>query len=88
MKIGSLEWDDKNVEHIGKRATPAEVEAVCFEPHIAVAGKNDRYNLYGQTDDGRYLRVVLECLGGTRFRPITAFNMNENEKRKYRRRFS
>ena len=88
MNIASLDWDDENVEHINRhRVTPTEVEDICFEPHIAYSGTNDRYILYGQTDNGRYLKVVLKRLHGTRFRPITSFDMSESEKRNYRKRF-
>ena len=88
MKIGSLEWDDENIEHISRHGvTPAEVEDICFELHIAYSGRNDRHILYGQTDNGRFLKVVLKRLHGSRFRPITAFDMSESEKRSYRKRF-
>ena len=88
MNIVSLEWDDENVEHISRHyVTPAEVVDVCFEPHIAYSGANNRYILYGQTGDGRYLKVVLKRLHGARFRPITAFDMSESEKHNYRKKF-
>ena len=88
MKIVSLEWDDENIEHISKhRVTPVEVEDVCFGLHIAYSGENNRYILYGQTDNGRYLKIVLKRLHGSRFRPITAFDISESEKRSYRKRF-
>ena len=89
MKIDSLNWDDENVEHIISKhgVTPTEVENVCFGRHVAYSGENDRHILYGQTDNGRYLKVVLERLWGTRFRPITAFNMSKSEKQNYRKRF-
>ena len=89
MKIDSLNWDDENIEHIISKhdVTPAEVEDVCFGRHVAYSGENDRYIIYGQTDNGRYLKVVLEHLYGTRFRPITAFDMSKSEKQNYRKRF-
>jgi len=88
MKIVSLEWDDENIEHISKhRVTPVEVEDVCFGLHIAYSGENNRYILYGQTDNGRYLKIVLKRLHGNRFRSITAFDMSESEKRNYKKRF-
>ncbi len=87
MKIEGLEWDDENIEHIGKHGiTPSEVEDVCFGPHIANRARNRRYVVYGKTYQGRYIRVVLKRLYGTMFRPKTAYPMSESEKRKYRRR--
>ena len=89
MKFVSLEWYDENIEHISKhRVTPVEVEDVCFGLHIAYSGENNRYILYGQTDNGRYLKIVLKRLHGSRFRPITAFDISESEKRSYRKRFN
>lgn len=34
-----------------------------------------RYLVYRQTVEGRYLFVVLESIGGTMYKPITARNM-------------
>lgn len=88
MKITDLYWDDDNVEHISTHdVTPVEVEDICFETHIAYSGADDRYILYGQTENGRYLKVVLKRLYGTQFRPITAFDMSDSEKRNYRKSF-
>ncbi len=88
MKVGGLEWDDANIEHIGRHTiTPAEVEDICFGTHIAYRGRHSRYVLYGQTSNGRHIRVVLVRLYGTMFRPVTAFDMSESEKRNYRKRF-
>jgi len=87
MKIISLEWDDANVEHISKhRISPTEVGDVCFGTHIAVKGRNGRYILYGQSDNGRYIKLILVRLFGAFYRPITAYDMPEKEKRTYRSR--
>ena len=86
MKIGGLEWDDANLEHIARHAiTPAEVEDVCFGTHIAYHGKHARYVLYGQADNGKYIMLVLMHSYGTVLRPITAREMSESEKHAYRK---
>jgi len=78
--IRELEWDDDNIEHIHHhKVSPVEVEDVCF-------GLRYRYVLYGQTRAGRYLKVVLQRLQGNRFRPITAFDMSDEDKAHCRRR--
>jgi uncharacterized DUF497 family protein len=46
---------------------------------------HNRYRLYGQTSEGRYLFVVLEHIEGTVFKPITARDMTEGEKQNFRR---
>ena len=47
-------------------------------------GRN-RYRVYGQTADGRYLFVVLEHVKGTVYTTITARDMTDHEKRNFRR---
>ena len=87
MKISGLEWDDGNIEHIIRHSvTPPEIEDVSFGRHLAYSGKNDRYILYGQTDGGRYLKVILERRHGNHYRPVTAFDMSNHEKHNYRKR--
>lgn len=87
MKIGELNWDDNNIEHIARHGvTPQEVEDVCFGFHIYVREGRQRYVISGQSASGRYLNVVVEQVGKGVFRPITAFEMSENYKRRYKKR--
>ncbi len=87
MIINGLQWDDENVEHIARHGvSPREVEDICFGLHISAKSENQRYVLSGQTNEGRYLNVVVEQIGKGLFRPITAFEMSDNHRRKYRRR--
>ena len=86
MIIGELIWDDENVEHIARHnVTPKEVEEVCYSLHLNEKEGRQRYILSGQTESGRYLNVVVEKISGGMFRPITAFEMSESYKRKYRK---
>ena len=87
MRVIELFWDDHNIEHIAQHAVnPREVEDVCFGTHISRKGKGQRYILSGQTENGRYLNVVIEKMSGGTFRPITAFDMSQTYKRRYRRK--
>jgi len=87
MKIDSLYWNDENIEHISKHnVNPQEVEDVCFGTHIIRREGDRRYILSGQSANGRYLNVVIERVDKGVFRPITAFEMSENYKRRYRKR--
>ena len=87
MKIDSLYWDDENIEHISKHnVNPLEVEDVCFRAHIVSKEGDRRYILSGQSANGRYLNVVIERVDKGLFRPITAFEMSESYKRRYRKR--
>ena len=87
MLITSLEWDDYRVEHVARHGVePHEVWEICEDPlHWAHREGRDRYRVYGRTADGRYLFVVLTQAEGTVFRPITARDMTDGEKRNYRR---
>lgn len=87
MKLGELDWDDNNIEHIARHGvTPQEVEDVCFGFHIYVREGGQRYVISGQSASGRYLNVAIERVGKGVFRPITAFEMSENYKRRYKKR--
>lgn len=87
MYIERLDWDDYRVEHIARHnIEPFEVWEVCEDPlHLAHREGRNRYRLYGQTADGRYLFVVLEHIEGRLYKPITAREMTPGEKRNYRR---
>jgi uncharacterized DUF497 family protein len=85
--IDELEWDDENIEHIARHnVTPKEVEDVCYSLHIIEKAGEQRYILSGQSASGRFLNVVIECIGKGLFRPITAFEMSDSYKRKYKRK--
>lgn len=87
MIINELQWDDENIEHIARHnVSPQEVEDVCFGFHISRKERGQRYILSGQTSGGRYINVVVERLVKGLFKPITAFEMSENYKRRYRGR--
>ncbi len=86
MLIGELQWDDENVEHIARHnVNPQEVEDVCFGLHISEKATGQRYILSGQAVAGRYLTVVVERVGKGVFRPITAFEMSQNYRRRYQK---
>ena len=86
MYIGELDWDDYRIDHIAQHdVDPDEVWEVCEDPrHLARRQKRNRYLLYGQTKDGRYLFVVIEQIGDSVYKPITARDMTDREKQKLR----
>lgn len=87
MYISQLEWDNFRVEHIAKHdVEPHEVWEVCNDnSHLARRQGRNCYLIYGQTLDGRYLFVVLEQVEWSVYKPITARNMTDREKRNFRR---
>ncbi len=87
MFISKLEWDNYRVQHIARHGIePEDVWEVCEDPrHLARREGRNRYCLYGQTAEGRYVFVVLEQFKGTVYKPITARDMTTGEKRNFRR---
>jgi uncharacterized DUF497 family protein len=84
MRIKRLNWDKRNIFHIACHGiTVKDVEDVCADRHIARKVK-DRYIIYGDTEAGRHIFIVLEKRGDN-FRPITARDMSESEKKIYKK---
>jgi uncharacterized DUF497 family protein len=85
MRIDDLEWTDDRIEHIERHdITPEEVEEVFGSAPFFKRGRGGVYEQWGQTDAGRYLLVIFRYLGHNRAWPITARDMDENEKRFFR----
>ena len=87
MKIQSLNWDEYRIEHIAiHNVTPEQVwEACCDLLHIARKISNQRYLIYGQAYSGRYLFIVIEKETETEYKPITARDMTDNERKNFRK---
>jgi uncharacterized DUF497 family protein len=87
VRISEIVWDDYRIDHIAEHGVvPEEVWEVCEDPrHLARHQGRDRYRLYGQTEEGRYVFVVLQYMSGTVFKTITARDMTAGEKRNFRR---
>ena len=87
MRIVSFEWDDWNIEHIAKHSvTPQEVEEACYNQSIIRRTKDSLYLIYGQTDAGRYLLIVVRHKSKDMIYVITARPMTGNEQRYYLKR--
>lgn len=70
---------------IKHRVTVNEVEEVLLNSHIEKRKPGDRKRryLYGKTDAGRYLFVVVEQLSLRHFFLLTAMDMDQGERKKY-----
>lgn len=87
MYIAGFEWNDWNIEHIAKYSvTPQEVEEACYNQSISRRTKDGLYIIYGQSDAGRYLFIVVSYKSGGRVYVITARPMTNNEQRYYHKR--
>jgi uncharacterized DUF497 family protein len=85
--VFDLQWTDDSEAHIARhRVTPEEVEQSTYRPFYTMPGRNDTTLLFGQTDAGRHLLVVLAGSGDGRWRVVTARNMTDSERRIYRKR--
>lgn len=84
IKVKRLDWNENRKEHIARhRVSLDEVEEVVFSKHYDVKTKQGRYRLIGQTENGRYLVVILEPGDYGWFEPITARDATRNERRLY-----
>jgi len=82
MRIDDLEWTLDRVDHVARHGIkPEEVEEVLASTKVFKRGRAGVYEAWGQTESGRYLLVIVRYLGHNRAWPITARDMDENEKR-------
>jgi uncharacterized protein len=90
MRIDALVWPEERVEHIARHGVkPEEVEEVCFGKSLVLRakseGENPVYYVLGQTEAGRYLFCVLIRFPDGNGYPVTAREMTNKEKRRYRK---
>ena len=86
LQIDDLIWEERNIEHIARHGvTMDEVEDVCYSATLFKRGRNEILEAYGQTEDGRYLVVFLAKRGRGIYFPVTARDMNDRERRTFRR---
>lgn len=86
MKIRNLIWDDWNEEHILKHGgSKEEVEEVCYSRHVAIKSGNGKKAVWGQSEDGRYLLVIVGERGNDDYYPISIRGMEEKEKKQYKK---
>ena len=93
MRIDRLIWDEWNIAHIARHnVSPEEVRQVCRSPERLVLRSSkskhglERYQVFGRTEEGRYLAMILDRLKPGQFYVVTARDMSDREKKVYRRR--
>jgi uncharacterized DUF497 family protein len=87
MRRIELEWDDENIDHIWEhRIIPEEIEEVLESRYLFERGRKGRYYVLGQSTTGRYLFVVMEQKSSALFRVITARDMKQSERKRYKER--
>ena len=83
-----IRWSDESEDHIATHAvTPDEVEQVVnTRPRLVLRGREGTEYLFGATDAGRHLLVVLaEALDGRSY-VVTAREMTDAERQAFRRK--
>ena len=87
-RIEGFHWLDWVIEKITKEhdVEPEEVEEVFFNlPYKVRRVESGKYQLFGRSEDGRYLFIVFAWEGRT-IKPITARDMTESERRFFGRK--
>jgi uncharacterized DUF497 family protein len=85
--LSGFEWDVHNIGPIARHGvTPMEVEQVTGWRHVIVPAaarrSEKRWKLFGRTTAGRYV-VVVFTIRHNRMRAVTAYPMNQAERRIY-----
>jgi uncharacterized DUF497 family protein len=87
VAISGFEWDDDNLSHIERHEyTPEEVEEVFVGNYKIRRTREKLHPAFGETHDGRLAFVVFRRLRAGVIRVITARDMEDKERRLYRRR--
>lgn len=90
MTRAELLWDDETIEHIweGHHLRIEEVDEAFHDPKaLTNTGRYARQVVYGRTEGGRYLTIVVEPGSRRVAWLITARPMTDSEKQRYRMRF-
>lgn len=86
--VREILWTERSEDHIAAHAVmPNEVEQVVnAHPRLVLVGREETEHVFGTTDAGRYLMVVLsEAMDGRDF-AVTARDMTDSERRTFQRR--
>ena len=88
MRVVDLVCSDETEQHFWSkhRVTAREVNEVVFRYHFIIRGRGPGlYEIYGRTDAGRYLLVIVRDLGKGVANVVTSMDMNETQRRRYSR---
>lgn len=86
MRIDQLRCDPETELHVWSRhrVTAREVEDAAYRHGLAIRGRSKGvYEVFGRTEEGRYLLIVVRYLGDCTARLITARDMSRTERRRY-----
>jgi uncharacterized DUF497 family protein len=82
IELSELEWDEFNVEHIAKHGVSiVEIQEVCQSQIDVLSGYDGRQMLFGKTNRGRYLTVILARKSNNNYYVVTARDTSKKERR-------
>lgn len=83
-----IRWTEDSEAHIARhKVDPVEVEQTVFSrPRLVDSGRAGTRVVFGTTDAGRYLVVVLSDAEDGRLFVVTARDMTDSERRTFVRR--
>lgn len=87
MRVRGFQWDDGNVIHLelGHGLKPEEAEEVFAVAPLFRKTRKGHYVALGPTIDGRFLTLVFELKPNGIVRVITGWDMDQVEKRYWRK---
>lgn len=88
MRVVRLIGSEASELHIWSRhrVTFQEVEFAVYQSGLVLRGRSENvYNVFGRSENGRYLTVIVRNLGDGVARLITARDMSWTERRRYER---
>lgn len=83
-----IQWTERSEDHIARHdVVPGEVEQVVFaRPRLVAPGRDGTTLIFGTTDAGRHLLVVLAEAEDGRMFVVTSRAMTDSERRAFVRR--
>jgi uncharacterized DUF497 family protein len=86
--VREIRWTEESEDHIARHGVvPVEVEQVLYSrPRLITKGREDVTLVFGTTDAGRHLVVVLADADDGRLFVVTARAMADPERRAFARR--
>lgn len=82
IELSELQWDDFNVSHIAKHGVSvSEVEEACKNQIDVLSGYDGREMLFGKTNHGRYMTVILTRKCNQTYYVVTARDTSKKERR-------
>jgi hypothetical protein len=86
--VPEIRWTEQSEDHIARhRVAPGDVEQVVHSrPRLVARGREATTLVFGTTDGGRHLVVVLADAEDGRWYVVTARDMTDSEKRAFQGR--